>query len=100
MTVLIALGGAVIVSWLLRVLVVTVLPASRLPEQVRRALPDVGPVVFAALVAGALLGRSGAPNPSALAAIAVTGVVVWRTHRVGSATAAGLLAAGLVGWVS
>ena len=98
MTVLIALGGAVVVSWLLRVLVITVLPASRLPERVRRALPDVGPVVFAALVAGALLGGAGAPDPSAVTGVAVTGVVVWRTHRIGAATAAGLLAAALVGW--
>ena len=96
MTAVIALGGAVAVTWFLRVLVVTVLPASRLPERVRRTLPDVGPVVFAALVAAALLGGVGAPEPSVVAGVAVTGVVVWRTNRIGLATAAGLLTAGLV----
>ena len=99
MTVVVALGGAVVVSWLLRVLVVTVLPASRLPEQVRRALPDVGPVVFAALVAGVLLGGGDVPDPGAGAGVLVTGLVVWRTHRVGTATASGLLAAALVWWL-
>jgi branched-subunit amino acid transport protein len=96
MTVLLALGGAVAVSWLLRVLVITLLPASRLPERVRRTLPDLGPAVFAALVAAALLGGPGAPNPSLVAGVAVTGLVAWRTSRVGLSTAAGLATVALL----
>ena len=90
MTVLLALGGAVAVSWLLRVLVITLLPASRLPERARRTLPDVGPAVFAALVAAALLGGAAAPDPSFVGGVVVAGLVAWRTHRIGLSTAAGL----------
>jgi branched-subunit amino acid transport protein len=95
-TALLALGGAVAVSWFLRVLVVTVLPASRLPERVRRTLPDLGPAVLAALVAAALLGGAGAPNPAFVAGAAVTGLVSWRTGRTGLSIAAGLAAVALL----
>jgi branched-subunit amino acid transport protein len=89
-TVLVALAGAVAVSWLLRVLVVTVVPASQLPEPVQRTLPDVGPAVLAALVAAAVLGGAGGPNPTFVAGAVVTGLVAWRTGRIGLSTAAGL----------
>jgi branched-subunit amino acid transport protein len=95
-TVLVALVGAVVVSWFLRVLVITVIPASRLPERVRRSLPDLTPVVLAALVAAAIVGGGAAPNPSILAGVAVTGLVAWRTHRIGLSIAAGLATAAVI----
>jgi branched-subunit amino acid transport protein len=97
MTALVALTGAVLVTWVLRVLVITVLPASRLPDRVRRTLPDVGPAVLAALVAAALLGAPGGPDPVWFAAAGVTGAVAWWTHRIGLATVAGLAAVALLG---
>jgi branched-subunit amino acid transport protein len=89
-TTVLALAGAVVVSWFLRVLVVTLVPVSRLPERVQRTLPDVGPVVLAALVASSLLGGHAVPDVSLVAGASVTGLVVWRTRRVGLATVAGL----------
>jgi branched-subunit amino acid transport protein len=96
MTALLALTGAVLVTWVLRVLVITVLPASRLPDRVRQTLPDVGPAVLAALVAAALFAAPGGPDPVWLVGVAVTGVLAWRTHRIGLSTVAGLAAVALL----
>jgi branched-subunit amino acid transport protein len=94
--VFLALVGAVVVSWFLRVLVITVVPASRLPERVRRSLPDLTPVVLAALVAATIVGGGGPPDPAILVGVVVTGLVAWRSHRIGPSIAAGLAAAAVI----
>lgn len=57
-----------------------------LPSRVERALPYVGPAVFAAIVAPPVVGSAGvggAPDrvPEIVAALAA-GLVAWRTGRV------------------
>jgi branched-subunit amino acid transport protein len=89
-TALMACAGAAAVTWLLRVLLITVLPAGQLPASVRRTLPHVGPAVLAAVVAAALVGGPGGVDRAFLAGAVVTGVVAWRWGGVVVATACGL----------
>jgi branched-subunit amino acid transport protein len=89
MTAYLALAGAVTVTWTLRVLFITLVPATRLPAPVRRALPHVGPAVLAALVAAALFGSPGV-QPALLLGAAVTGALAWWRGSVVVPTAAGL----------
>jgi branched-subunit amino acid transport protein len=89
-TALIASAGAVVVTWVLRVLLITLVPATRLPSAVQRALPHVGPAVLMALVAAALFGSSDGVQPAFLLGAAVTGAVAWWRGRIVLATGAGL----------
>jgi branched-subunit amino acid transport protein len=90
MTALIASAGAVVVSWVLRILLITIVPATRLPSGVQRVLPHVGPAVLMALVAAALFGSLGGVRPAFLVGAAVTGVVAWWRGNMVLATGAGL----------
>jgi branched-subunit amino acid transport protein len=65
MTALIACAAAAAVTWLLRVLPITVVPVTRLPAGVQLSLPHVGPAVLAALL----------PRVAGLATVAVLGAV-------------------------
>jgi branched-subunit amino acid transport protein len=96
MTALVALAGAVVVTWVLRVLLITVVPATRLPGVVQRALPHVGPAVLMALVAAALLGSPGGVHPAFLLGAALTGAVAWWRGNIVLATAVGLCAVAAV----
>ena len=90
-------------TWFLRVVLITVLPADRLPARVRDALPHVAPAVLAALIAGGLVRGDGlrglfVPTPTHLALLAA-GVVAWRFRNLAAPIAAALLvmlAAGLL----
>ena len=90
MTALLASAGAVLVTWLLRVLFITLVPAGHLPAVVQRALPHVGPAVLAAVVAAALLGGRGGADVGSLAGAAAVCLVAWRSGSILLATAAGL----------
>lgn len=100
MTTLLACAAA---TWLLRVALITILPADRLPDRVRNALPHVGPAVLGALIIGGLT-RDGGPAalfvPSAAPlALLAAGVVAWRVKGLATPMAAALLvmlAAGLL----
>ena len=91
-----ALGlvGAAAVTWLLRLLPVVVLPASRLPAAARRLLPSVGPAVLGSLVVGCVLGGAPGTRPVFVVAAAATAFVAWRTRSPLVTTVVGL---GLVG---
>jgi branched-subunit amino acid transport protein len=92
MTALIASLGAAVATYALRILLITLVPASRLPATVRRFLPHVGPAVLAALVAAALFGSPGGVQPAFLLGAVLTGAVAWRGGSVVLATWAGLCA--------
>jgi branched-subunit amino acid transport protein len=92
MTALAALIGAAVVTWVLRVLLITLVPATRLPGVARRALPHVGPAVLMALVAAALFGSPGGVRPAFLLGAALTGAVAWWRGNVVLATGVGLCA--------
>ena len=94
MTACLALAGAVVVTWVLRVLFITLVPATRLPASMRRALPHVGPAVLSALVASALFGSPGGVQPALLLGAAVTGALAWWRGSVVLPTAAGLAVVG------
>jgi branched-subunit amino acid transport protein len=87
MTAFLILAAAGALSWGLRVLFVTVVPASRLPSGLRRALEHGGAAVPAALVATALAGQGGAvaaitPSPM-LVALLASGLTAARTRSLG-----------------
>jgi branched-subunit amino acid transport protein len=94
MTALIASLGAAVATYVLRVLLITLVPASHLPAGVRRFLPYVGPAVLAALVATALFPPS-AVQPAFLVAAALTAVAARRGGNLVVATAVGLGAVAL-----
>jgi branched-subunit amino acid transport protein len=89
-TALIASLGAVLATYVLRTLMITLVPASRLPAPVRRFLPHVGPAVLAALVAAALFRPSGGVQPAFLLGAVLTGAVAWRGGSAVLATGVGL----------
>ena len=89
MTAVIAFLGAAVATYVLRVLLITLVPASHLPAGVRRFLPYVGPAVLAALVATALFPPSGA-QPAFLLGAVVTAVAARRGGSLVLATALGL----------
>lgn len=95
--VLILLSGAA-GTYALRVLFITVVPAHRLPERLRRTLPLVGPAALAALV-GTDLGHAAA-HPTALwpaiAAVLAGGLVAGFTRNLALTIVGGFVAALLV----
>ena len=97
-TAVLTLTAAGLVTWLLRVLFVTVVPARRLPARVLRSLPHVAPAVLAPLVVVGLVDRGGplvlvTPSPE-LAALVCGGLVAVAARRpvVGIAAALGCFA--------
>jgi branched-subunit amino acid transport protein len=91
MTALFATLGAAVATYALRVLLITLVPASHLPGAVRRLLPHVGPAVLAALVATALFPPSGV-QPAFLIGAALTAVAARRGGNVVMATGMGVAA--------
>jgi branched-subunit amino acid transport protein len=93
---MIALFAGALVTCLLRVLMLAVVPAERLPAWVREALPHVGPAALAALVVGGLVH---APSVAAALALLAAGLVAWRFRSLAAPMAVALvvmLAAGLL----
>lgn len=98
MTALVVLVAAAAVTWLLRVLFIAVVPASRLPAALQRVLAHTGTVVMAALVATEL-GRSGGVSalvvPSVpLLSLAAAGAVAWRTRHLAASVGVAVAVAG------
>jgi branched-subunit amino acid transport protein len=95
-TLLLTLFGGAAVTYLLRVVLIAVVPPERLPRWLRDALPHVGPAALAALIVGAL---AHAPSVAAALALLTAGVVAWRFRSLAAPMAAALLvmlAAGLL----
>ena len=91
MTAAVALGAAAAVTWLLRVSLIAVFPASRLPAVVHDSLRHVGPAVLAALVTASLHSApdGAAPWPFLAAAVAAA-AVAWRWRSTVATVAVGL----------
>lgn len=99
MTALLMLTAGVLITWGLRVVFITVVPAGRMPRRVQRALDDVAPAVMAAIVAVQLAGGDGGLGvpPIEAGAALVGGAVAWRTGNLGLTVVAGVAAFGLLG---
>ncbi|MEJ2890086.1 AzlD domain-containing protein [Actinomycetospora aeridis] len=74
--------ASAVATYGLRIVLITLVPAHRLPAVLRRGLPHLAPAALAGLVATALAGHAGpgalvAPGPTHLA-LAVAGLVAWR----------------------
>jgi branched-subunit amino acid transport protein len=95
--VLIVLAAA-LGTWVLRVALIGLVPADRLPDRLRRALDDVAPVILAAMVAGTLTagGSTGASLRGAVAAL-VAATVAWRTTHLLATVGVGVTVYGLLG---
>jgi branched-subunit amino acid transport protein len=98
MTAVLVLGLAAVVTWGLRILFISLVPAARLPEHVQAALGDVAPAVMAALVVGSLTHGRGVAGlvPSDVAAAVLAAAVAWWTRNLGLTVAVGVVAAGLL----
>jgi branched-subunit amino acid transport protein len=82
---------AAVVTYVLRVTLVTIVPAGQLPAIVREGLEHVSPATLAALVAVALVGGThGGPALPVWLAAGFTAVVAWRTHNLLVTTGAGV----------
>lgn len=92
----VVLLASTIVTWLLRVGLILIVPARRLPEGVRKLLDHGATAALAALL-GTALARDGGPlvlvTPSPVLGATLAGVLVaWRTRRMGLTIAAALVA--------
>ena len=77
------LATAGLLSWSLRVLFITLVPAHRMPVRLRGMLKHTSPAVVAALVATGLSRPSGSGFPApAVLALLVSGLVAWRTRSL------------------
>jgi branched-subunit amino acid transport protein len=84
-----------LVSWLLRIMLITLVPARHLPDALAASLDYVAPAVLAAVVAAELTdGVRGNPGDAVrvLCAVAVIGLVAWRTRNLAATSVMGLLA--------
>jgi branched-subunit amino acid transport protein len=83
---MIALGAAAAATWLLRVALITLVPARRLPASLQRGLTHLAPAAFAALVVTALVGDGGLValvTPSAAhVALLAAGLVALRVRNL------------------
>jgi branched-subunit amino acid transport protein len=98
---MLALG---VVCWLLRILLIVVVPAERLPDRARQALEHLAPAVLAALVAVETDSAMRASNALAaglvLVSVLIIVVAVRLTRSLSLAVALGLAAALLIDLVA
>jgi branched-subunit amino acid transport protein len=96
--VLLAAGA---LTWLLRIAMITLLPADRLPAAARGLLDHAAPAALAAMVGIGIAGGLALPELGArlpvLVGAAVTAVIAWRRAGLVLPVVAGLTAALLVG---
>ena len=93
----VALAAAAAVTYALRIALITVLPASRLPDVVRDSLRHVGPAVLAALVTASVYAAPGdEPIWPFLVATAAAVAVAARTRNVIATVAVGLTVVALL----
>jgi branched-subunit amino acid transport protein len=92
--VLLAAGA---VSWALRIAVITLWPAPRLPAAVRRVLAHAAPAAIAAILGAGIAGGAALPDLASrmpvLAGAVVTAAFAWWRRGLVLPVAAGLLAA-------
>jgi branched-subunit amino acid transport protein len=93
------LAGAGIVSWVLRALFITLVPARNLPERFRGALTSAGPAAMAALLAAEFSHTQSVENtvlaPWVIGAI-IAALLAHRLENLGVTVVGGTVAYGLV----
>jgi branched-subunit amino acid transport protein len=96
-TILTAVIAAAIVTWLLRIALITLLPADRLPEGIRGALPLVGPAAMAALVVTTSTAQAsaGISWPRQMAALVAAAVVARLGANLGVVVVVAITVGGL-----
>jgi branched-subunit amino acid transport protein len=97
MTVLLLVLASTLVTWGLRVLLIGVVPADRLPARLQAVLDDVAPIVLAAMLATTVVaggGRAALTSPTTFAVLAGA-IVAWRTGHLVGTVATAVAAAGL-----
>ena len=99
MTPLLILAGAGAVSWVLRVLFITLIPARNLPEKLRIALTSAGPAAMAAMLATEFSDvrsvESTALAPWVVGA-AMAALLAHRARNLGVTVVGGTVAYGIV----
>ena len=99
MTALLVLASAGAVSWVLRVLFITLVPARNLPEKLRIALTSAGPAAMAAMLATEFNDTRSVEN-TALApwvvGAAIAALLAHRVRNLGVTVVGGTVAYGLV----
>lgn len=99
MTALLVLASAGAVSWVLRVLFITLVPARSLPQKLRIALNSAGPAAMAAMLATEFSEVRSVEN-TALApwvvGAAIAALIANRVRNLGVTVVGGTVAYGLV----
>ncbi|MGE0298142.1 AzlD domain-containing protein [Pseudonocardia sp.] len=92
--ILVAVLAVGVASYLMRIAAITLLPASRLPAAVRRALGHAGPAAIAAMVGAGVAAGVALPELAGrvpvLAGAVVAGAVAWRWRGLVLPVVAGL----------
>jgi len=99
MTALLVLGAGGVVSWLLRILFVTLIPARKLPARLRAALASAGPAAMAALLATEFNHVRPAGMAEVvpwLAGAAIAALLAYRFKNLAATVLGGTLAYGIV----
>jgi branched-subunit amino acid transport protein len=78
------LAVAALATWVVRVALIAIVPATRLPARLTAALDDVAPAALAALVVTSLVTRSAPAGVVGvhLAGVAVAAGVAWWTRSL------------------
>ena len=100
MTAFAVLAAGGLISWVIRVAFITLVPSSRFPSVVRRAIEGIGPAAMAALIATELAHQvqaGGTQAAAALGAALIAGMVAWRTDRPSLTVVVGIAAFWLIG---
>ena len=87
MTEMVALLALAVASWVLRIGLVVLVPASRLPDAIRSSLDHLAPAVLAAILVLDLAGSVSASadvvdGVATLGAAGLIAVVAWRTRNL------------------
>jgi branched-subunit amino acid transport protein len=89
---------ASVATWLLRIGLITVVPAERLPARVHRAFDDVAPAVLAAIVVTHVVRADGVGSIpwETLGAVLATAYVAWRIRNLALPIVVGVAVFGLL----
>ena len=95
--------GGMAITYTIRALFILIIPAERLPDQIKAALQFVPPAVLAALIFPEVLLENGQLNLTLsnfrLVAALAASVIAWRTKNTWLTIIVGMLVLGiLMGW--
>lgn len=93
MSAVLTLAAAGFVTWILRIGLIGIVPARKLPPKVRGALEVTGPAAMAALIVNDLMHEASKGTDvltTALTATVVAAVVTWRYQNMALVATAGI----------